>query len=182
VVWSLLGSAAFFCLAPGVAAGVVPWLLTGWRVGPPLFGVDAFRVLGVVLIAAAGLGLLDCFSRFALEGRGTPAPVAPATTLVVSGQYRHVRNPMYLCVVGVILGQGLLFGSEWVLGYGIAVWCGFHVFVVAYEEPALGSQFGEAYATYRANVRRWWPAVRPWDPAQATAEREPSIGGAPNGE
>ena len=57
-------------------------------------------------LAAAGAGvLLSAFARFALEGLGTPAPVAPTERLVVGGLYRHVRNPMYLAVLAAIAGQ-----------------------------------------------------------------------------
>jgi protein-S-isoprenylcysteine O-methyltransferase Ste14 len=155
----------FFCLAPGLVAGVVPGALAGWHIRPAVLDLGAVRVVGVVLMVAGGLALLDCFARFAFEGRGTPAPVAPTATLVMSGQYRYVRNPMYVAVVAAILGQALLFGSTRVLGYAAVVWCAFHVFVVAYEEPALHRRFGEAYARYQAGVRRWWPRATPWSPA-----------------
>jgi hypothetical protein len=49
--------------------------------------------------------LFDAFARFALQGRGTPAPPLPEH-LVVSGLYRHVRNPMYLAVLTVVVGSG----------------------------------------------------------------------------
>ena len=64
------------------------------------------RALGVLLIVLAILVLLESFARFALQGVGTPAPVLPTRHLVVKGSYRYVRNPMYLAVVSVILGQG----------------------------------------------------------------------------
>ena len=52
---------------------------------------------------------------------------------------------MYVAVTALIAGQGLLFGSVTVLEYGARiVWAGFFLFVVAYEEPALGEQFGDA--------------------------------------
>jgi protein-S-isoprenylcysteine O-methyltransferase Ste14 len=162
LVGPILGSAVFFCLAPAVVAGIVPGLLAGWHIRPAFLGLSALRVVGVVLMVAGGLSLLDSFARFALQGRGTPAPIAPTATLVVSGQYRYVRNPMYIAVVTTILGQALLFGSTRVLGYGASVWCAFHVFVLAYEEPTLRGQFGQAYAAYQAGVRRWWPRVTPW--------------------
>jgi hypothetical protein len=85
VLAPLLGSALFFCVAPGVVAGVVPGALAGWRVGPPFLGKGALRVVGLALLAIGAYGLLDCFARFAIQGRGTPAPVAPTATLVVSG-------------------------------------------------------------------------------------------------
>jgi protein-S-isoprenylcysteine O-methyltransferase Ste14 len=167
----VVGSALFFCVAPGVVAGVIPGVLAGWRIGRPFLGSDGVRGVGAVLMTAGGLGLLDCFARFALEGRGTPAPLAPTRTLVVSGAYRHVRNPMYVAVVAAILGQALLFGSERVLGYAVLVWCVVHVFVVAYEEPTLRGQFGEAYVAYQAGVRRWWPRLRPWNPGPSACDR-----------
>ncbi len=165
VLAPLLGSALFFCVAPGVVAGVVPGALAGWRVGPPFLGLGALRVVGLALLAIGACGLLDCFARFAIQGRGTPAPVAPTATLVASGQYRYVRNPMYVAVVAAIVGQALWFGSTRVLAYGSIVWCLFHLFVVGYEEPTLLRRFGESYRAYQAGVRRWVPRVRPWSPA-----------------
>jgi len=106
--------------------------------------------------------LLDSFARFALQGQGTPAPVMPPKHLVVTGLYRHVRNPMYVAVTALIVGQGLLFGSVAVLEYGAIVWVSFFLFVLAYEEPALDRQFADEYKRYRANVRRWVPRIKPW--------------------
>ncbi|TIP55616.1 methyltransferase, partial [Mesorhizobium sp.] len=60
---------------------------------------------------------LHAFARFALEGLGTPAPVAPTERLVVGGIYRHVRNPMYVAVLAIILGQALLFSSAALVAY-----------------------------------------------------------------
>jgi protein-S-isoprenylcysteine O-methyltransferase Ste14 len=62
------------------------------------------------MTAAGTLVLSDAFARFALQGRGTPAPPLPEH-LVVSGLYRHVRNPMYLAVLTAVVGQALLLGA-----------------------------------------------------------------------
>ncbi len=163
VLAPLLGSAIFFCVAPGLVAGVGPGAIAGWQIGPPFMGLGVFRVIGVMLIIIGAAGLLDSTARFALQGRGTPAPFAPPATLVVSGLYRHVRNPMYVAIVAAILGQALLFGSMEALGYAGVVWCIFHLFVIKCEEPALRGQFGDRYDSYQAAVRRWWPRVKPWN-------------------
>ena len=63
--------------------------------------------LGGALIIAGVAILLDSFARFALEGVGTPAPIYPTDRLIVTGFYRHVRNPMYLGVLAVIFDQAL---------------------------------------------------------------------------
>ena len=112
---------------------------------------------------AAGVSvLLDSFARFALQGLGTPAPIFPTRHLVVSGLFRHVRNPMYVAVVALILGQGLFFGNIRVLEYGVAIWVGFFLFVLLYEEPTLRKSFGPEYEEFCANVPRWIPHLRPW--------------------
>jgi protein-S-isoprenylcysteine O-methyltransferase Ste14 len=176
VLAPLLGSAVFLCVAPGIVAGIVPGALAGWQIGPSFLGPGVFRVVGVLLITIGGAGLLDSFARFALQGRGTPALVAPPAILVVSGLYQYVRNPMYMAVVATILGQALLFGSTWVLGYAGIVWCLFHLLVVGYEVPALRWQFGESYGAYQAGVRRWWPRVKPWSLAEAGGLEKPGRG------
>ena len=159
---AVLGSTIFLVLAPGVVAVYVPWRICRWRAGAPLAGASWLRLVGISLIAAGLLVLLDCFTRFALQGLGTPAPIFPTRQLVVSGLFRHVRNPMYVAVVSLVLGQGLSFSSGRVLEYGIAVWLGFHLFVLIYEEPTLRKSYRLEYEEFCANVPRWIPHLRPW--------------------
>ena len=111
---------------------------------------------------AVGVGfLLHAFALFALH-RGTPAPVAPTETLVVTGVYRFVRNPMYLSVLAIIVGQALLFGSWSLVLYAGIVLAAVVAFVKGYEEPTLTSTYGEQYLDYRRNVPGWWPRLTPW--------------------
>ncbi|WP_309143803.1 MULTISPECIES: methyltransferase family protein [unclassified Bradyrhizobium] len=117
---AVLGSALFFAVAPSSAAGLVPWWITRWEFRPPFFDLDATRAVGILLIAAGLPRLVDSFARFALQGLGTPAPVALTQNLVVTGLYRYVRNPIYVALVAVILGQAVLFGDQR-LGYGVGV-------------------------------------------------------------
>ena len=97
------GSVLFFAIAPGVVAGAVPWWLTGWQVRGPLAHWAPARITGLIMLILGALVLVQAFARFAAEGRGTPAPAAPAERLVIGGLYRYVRNPMYLAVVAAIL-------------------------------------------------------------------------------
>lgn len=159
---SIFGSLFFLIVAPGTVAGYIPRLISGWHIAPPLFGFPALRIAGIVLILAGLPVLLDSFARFALQGLGTPAPVFPTQHLVVTGLFRYVRNPMYIAVASVILGQGLLFASVPLLKYGAAVAIGFHLFVLLYEEPTLRRAFGPEYDQFCANVPRWLPRLRPW--------------------
>lgn len=162
----ITGSVIFLFVAPGVVAGLIPYWISGWQLQPPLGGIEPLRWVGTLLLLLGGVLLAETFSRFALQGRGTPAPVYPTETLVVTGSYRFVRNPMYVAVVSLILGQGLLFGSLPVLAYGAVIWLTVHLFVISYEEPTLARTFGDQYARYRANVRRWIPRLTPWTPGE----------------
>ena len=152
-----VGSLVFLVVAPGVVAGLVPWWLTGWqaRDGSPYW--LPVRVTGVILLLAGVVVLLHAFTRFVVEGLGTPAPVAPTERLVVGGLYRYVRNPMYVAVTATIVGQALLLGRPILLLYAAAFALAVIAFVHWYEEPTLRRRFGEEYEEYRRAVPAWWP-------------------------
>jgi protein-S-isoprenylcysteine O-methyltransferase Ste14 len=148
------GSLLFLALAPGAVAGFVPWLLTGWSsAGPPAW----LQAVGWVALAAGAAVLLEAFGRFVVEGVGTPAPAAPTEKLVVGGLYRYVRNPMYLAVAAVILGQAAVLGRWLLVVYAVAFGATVWSFVHWYEEPTLRRQFGTEYDEYLSTVRGWWP-------------------------
>ena len=173
------GSAVFFAIAPGAVAGLIPWLLTGWRVRGRLAHWAPVRIAGLVMIAVGAIVLVQAFARFVAEGRGTPAPAAPAERLVIGGLYRHVRNPMYLAVVAAITGQALALTQPVLLGYAAAVWVTVAAFARWYEEPALARQFGAQYSAYRRSVPAWRPRIRPWAqsaPDGSTPGRSPGPG------
>ncbi|TIO50221.1 MAG: isoprenylcysteine carboxylmethyltransferase family protein [Mesorhizobium sp.] len=158
---AIAGSALFLIAAPGVVAGLIPWLLTDhYRM--PLSMVPGFVPLGWILVIGAAGILLHAFARFALEGLGTPAPVAPTEKLVVGGIYRHVRNPMYVAVLSIILGQALIFSSWVVFVYGLIAAAAMISFVKIYEEPTLARRYGAEYETYRRAVPGWLPRITPW--------------------
>jgi protein-S-isoprenylcysteine O-methyltransferase Ste14 len=160
---SLAGSLLFLVVAPGTVAGLVPWLICGGQLQPAFPGLPILRLIGLALIVLGLIPLLESFLRFAVKGLGTPAPVMPTRRLVVTGFYRRVRNPMYVGVVTIILGEALLAGDERLLAYAALVWLAMHLFVVFYEEPKLQATFGAEYERFRANVPRWVPRVRGWE-------------------
>jgi protein-S-isoprenylcysteine O-methyltransferase Ste14 len=158
-----VGSAAFFVVAPGTVVGLIPWLITHWQLAgsTPLW--RAAQIVGALLIVAGLIPVVHAFVQFTKAG-GTPMPLAPTQRLVVTGSNRYVRNPMYLGLLVVILGQALLFGSLWLLGYAALLWIITASFVCGYEEPTLAREYGSEYEEYRRNVRAWLPRWRPWTP------------------
>ena len=143
-----------------IVAGIVPWLLTHWEADEQPV---ALKILGGIVLAAGALLVLETTARFAFQGRGTPAPWAPPERFVERGSYRFVRSPMYLGVLLLVVGQGLLLGREVLFAWAVVAWLIFTSFLVFYEEPGLRRRFGDDYDDYRRRVRRWIP-TRPRSP------------------
>ncbi|WP_442545565.1 methyltransferase family protein [Arthrobacter sp. KN11-1C] len=153
---------AVFALAPATFAGLLPWVMTRWKVRRPVPGGLAAQCAGVVLIGVGAAVITNSFARFALEGIGTPAHFAPPKNLVVSGFYRFVRNPIYVGIGAALTGQGLLFGEPKLFGLAALGAVPVVAVVRLHEEPTLARKFGAEYEDYRANVPRWLPRLTPW--------------------
>jgi protein-S-isoprenylcysteine O-methyltransferase Ste14 len=152
-------SGVFAMIAPGTALVLLPWLVARWFPDPSVTG--PWRLAGLLLILPGAVIVVDSFVRFVRQGRGSPAPVAPPDRLVVSGLYRYVRNPMYVGILAIVIGEALLWGRLALLPYAAVLWLAFHLFVTLYEEPVLRRRFGASYDTYQRSVPRWIPRLTP---------------------
>ena len=155
-----LRSLLWTALLPGLFAGYVPLRFFGVARAPVSL-TNPVHLLGLLAIGVGAALLLTCVWEFAASGRGTLSPVDPPRELVVRGLYRFVRNPMYLSVTVVVLGEVLLTGSRPLLLYWAIWFAAVNLFVIGYEEPALRRRFGESYERYTREVRRWLPRMRP---------------------
>jgi protein-S-isoprenylcysteine O-methyltransferase Ste14 len=143
----------FTVVIPGSGGVYVPWLILRRHGASPTPATWP----GVAVIAAGVALYLWCLWVFAAVGRGTPGPWDPPRRFVAVGPYRWVRNPIYLAGMVIVLGEAWLFGSAALLLYAVGAAAGFHLLVVAYEEPGLRDRFGEQYEAYRRAVSRWVP-------------------------
>jgi protein-S-isoprenylcysteine O-methyltransferase Ste14 len=152
----LLKTLIFLLLVPVTGVILIPrWiLLSGWNRS---FEIGNFYLLGIPLIVAGGIALLWCFWDFATVGKGTPAPIDPPKVFVSRGLYRWVRNPMYVALCAIVIGQSLFFESWSLLIFAACVWLAQHLFVLLYEEPVLKQKFGPEYEVYLKTVPRWIP-------------------------
>jgi protein-S-isoprenylcysteine O-methyltransferase Ste14 len=154
----------FTIVVPGTLLGIVPWLLlqsSGEAVMPSL----SAWLIGLLPFFAGIILYLWCAGAFTFIGKGTPAPLDAPVFLVREGPYRWVRNPMYLGVFSVLLGEIILFHSLSLLVLLLVAAMIVHVFVIFYEEPHLTRQFGENYEGYLRTVPRWLPRFRSRDRA-----------------
>lgn len=150
-MWAFVRTLVFYAVAPGSVTVLIPsWLLrnTDTSSGNVVRGAPLIA-LGVALLLWAGFG-------FSFVGRGTPNPADAPNELVVWGPYRWVRNPMYVAVLAIVVGEALAFSLS-LLVYAALVWLAFHAFVGLYEEPTLERRFGASYVEYKRRVPRWIP-------------------------
>lgn len=154
-------------ILPGTALIYVPllihWLCERWPFGP-IGGAGLQWVLAVLLALPALALAARTMILFVREGKGTPAPWDPPQKFVVSGPYRHVRNPMLLSVILMILAEAVALGSVVLLGWAVAFFFLNTVYFALKEEPELEQRFGEDYRRYKQNVPRWIPLLQPYDP------------------
>jgi len=152
-------------LLPFLMVVVVPWALLGGSADPPPADPSA---LGLRLFVGAAVFVWGfaffawCVSLFGRVGRGTLAPWDPTRHLVVAGPYRYVRNPMISGVALMLLGEAAFWGSAAVGLWAAAFLAINHLYFVLSEEPGLERRFGQEYRTYKAEVPRWIPRLRPW--------------------
>jgi protein-S-isoprenylcysteine O-methyltransferase Ste14 len=171
-VRAMATSIAWFLVAGGCGAVLVPWWLTGWRVRRPLPWPPGVQVVGALLVVAGLLTTMLVFAEFVRAG-GTPMPGAMTQRLVVTGMNRYVRNPIYLGALAIFLGEAFLLGRASLLVYAALAWAATAAFVHWYEEPALLRRFGADYETYRRQVHAWRPRLSPWSPDGLGNNRTP---------
>lgn len=165
---SVLRHLSSILLLPFTMTVVIPALLVrgaggvrpGWALAQP--GQTLAIAAGAVLVAIGVALLARTIALFATRGRGTLAPWDPPRRLVVEGVYRHVRNPMISGVIAIVLGETAILGLRpvaWLAAIFIAINA---TYIPLFEEPQLARRFGADYETYRRNVPRWVPRLRPW--------------------
>ena len=150
----------FTILVPGMLAVLIPYRLASSPAAQGALPLGTFRYFGFVFIVAGAMIYFWCAWDFAFAGKGTPAPIDPPKELVVRGLYKRVRNPMYIGVLSLVLGQAVWFEAVTLFAYGGLVFLLFSAFVFFYEEPALTRKFGDSYKRYCQTVPRWFPRLR----------------------
>jgi protein-S-isoprenylcysteine O-methyltransferase Ste14 len=149
----------FTVFVPASVTIYLPYLILSSPSALPPLPIGIFRYIGLPLMLLGASIYFWCAWDFTFAGRGTPAPIDPPKELVVRGLYRYVRNPMYVGVLLILLGEALFFASWRLLGYAGLVFLAFNLFILLYEEPTLRRQFGESYRRYCASVPRWIPSL-----------------------
>ena len=150
----LLRNLVFTVLQPGLVAVVIPYyILDGETNLERPWQLHTY--LGIIVFALGLIVMLRCILQFALEGKGTLSPIDPTKRLVVRGLYRYSRNPMYVGVMMILIGEAIITKSATLWIYLSIIFLAFNLFIMLREEPRLRKVFGEEYLLYCQKTRRW---------------------------
>lgn len=112
------------------------------------------NLIGVVLMLI-GVGLNLVADRQFKQHHTTVKPFQPSSALVTEGVFSVSRNPMYLGMIGILIGLELWLASLTPLVIiPLFAWWLTIKFILP-EEHGLAEQFGPGYSAYRTRVRRW---------------------------
>jgi protein-S-isoprenylcysteine O-methyltransferase Ste14 len=126
-----------------VILGAVVWLM----MHAYLVDWDAVKICGAV-VAGVSLVLL-VVARLQLGG--SFAVKAKATTLVTTGLYSRIRNPIYVFGALMLVGMSVVLGKWWLL-LVLALLMPLQVVRARKEEAVLEAAFGEEYVRYKAGT------------------------------
>lgn len=118
--------------------------------------VDLGALILVLLgqsVRAATIGL-----EYIIRGGRDKRPYAEG--LVTTGIFAHVRNPLYVGNLLLVVGLLALTGRVETFALGLAFILVCYVAMVASEEDFLRAKFGAEFETYCARVPRWIPVPR----------------------
>jgi predicted DCC family thiol-disulfide oxidoreductase YuxK/protein-S-isoprenylcysteine O-methyltransferase Ste14 len=152
---------------PAAPAGLLVW--TAALCAAALPAPDGWH-FGGAMTEAAGVALLALGGLLGLAAAVVRLRWTAATSFVVAGPYRHLRNPLVAAALFCVLGSALLRGSAVGLAalFGaLLLWEGV---LRRRHEEALEAAYGPAFSVYRRRVRCWRPRLHGYDPAREADE------------
>jgi protein-S-isoprenylcysteine O-methyltransferase Ste14 len=146
----------FTILQPGIVAGLVPyWILKSKTPVSNDQSLKLYQFAGEIVFTTGLIIMLYCIINFATRGKGTLSPIDPTKKLVITGLYKFSRNPMYIGVMIMLIGEAIFFRSADLWIYSAAIFAAFNLFIMFFEEPRLRKDFEKEYEQYCKKTRRW---------------------------
>ena len=84
-----------------------------------------------------------------------PVPTTPSNLIIVNGIYSYTRNPMYLGLLLMQIGLGMLLSVIHIVMFTVFTYLILKYFVIFPEEKYLEDKFGDVYIRYKKSVNRW---------------------------
>jgi len=116
--------------------------------------ITPYNYLGLVIVVS-GLWLNLSSKRTVLNNKTTIIPFQKSTVLVINGAFRYTRNPMYLGMLLVLVGEAIVLRSASAFLFPILFIPLISIKYISPEEKILENTFKDKYLEYKQKVRRW---------------------------
>ena len=139
-----------------LAFGLLGWVLSRYVSAADFPASQISKLAAYICFAAGGALLAHAVSSF-IRAKTTVNPVTPeaAERLVTDGLYRYTRNPMYLGMLLVLIGEALWLANAAAFAAPVLFGWAMTYLQIKPEEAALLGKFGDAYRDYCQATRRW---------------------------
>ena len=118
--------------------------------------LDFFRSkpIGILLIFMSLIIFYISIKQFNKHSED-PVPTTPSNLIIVNGIYSYTRNPMYLGLLLMQIGLGMLLSVIHIVMFTVFTYLILKYFVIFPEEKYLEDKFGDVYIRYKKSVNRW---------------------------
>lgn len=143
---------------PLLLAGITALLMWAVSVTVPPVNLSTHARTGAMILFVLFGSAVVVSGVLAFRRTGTtvdPTKPESSKSLVSGGVYRWTRNPMYLGFCSFLIAWGCFLPSLLSMPLVVAFAMYLNRFQIGPEERVLEQVFGDEYADYRSNVRRW---------------------------
>ena len=157
---TLLAGVLFVFLIPYALSRVAPNIDQQLDLPSIAFGLSTSLLGGILILLGLVYALWSIFDQLLLA-RGTPLPIMATKKLLISGPFKHCRNPMSFGTLLLYFGISIFIGSISAIGMVLIFLIMLVTYIKKIEERELELRFGEDYLAYKKETPFIIPRIFP---------------------
>ena len=114
------------------------------------------NLISLIILLIVVVILINTILKF-IKFKTTIDPIKfkKVNKLITSGIYKYSRNPMYLCLLMVVISSTIFFLNVFSITTPFIFYYWINRFQIKREENFLTKKFGKEYLLYKTKTRRW---------------------------
>ncbi len=121
---------------------------------PEILNIFRSKPIGIIFILVSLIIFYISIKQFNKHSED-PIPTSPSNLIIINGIYSYTRNPMYLALLLMQIGIGMLLSVIHIVMFTVLTYLILKYFVIFPEEKYLEDKFGDIYVRYKKSVNRW---------------------------
>ena len=121
---------------------------------PEILNIFRSKPIGILFILVSLIIFYISIKQFNKHSED-PIPTSPSNLIIINGIYSFTRNPMYLALLLMQIGIGMLLSVIHIVMFTVLTYLILKYFVIFPEEKYLEDKFGDIYVRYKKSVNRW---------------------------